>query len=186
MICRSYNNNSGLNRSRLTTWCIIFDFRGVKATLWEGGVRGTGFIHSPLFTLNGYVSEQLVHVCDWLPTLYSAAGGNPADLGNVDGVDMWKMFSTNGKPQRTELLHNMLSSGKTGALRVGDYKLLTGKIPYFAWDGWYPPYQLPEDSRNLHYTKTDIKSFNFKDFRTEQTFKERDDNSVLKNIVKKI
>ena len=26
---------------------------------------------------------------DWLPTLYRAAGGDPASLGGIDGLDMW-------------------------------------------------------------------------------------------------
>ncbi len=26
---------------------------------------------------------------DWLPTLYSAAGGQVDDLGDLDGIDQW-------------------------------------------------------------------------------------------------
>ena len=33
---------------------------------------------------------RLIHVTDWLPTLYSAAGGNVKDLGHLDGVDQWR------------------------------------------------------------------------------------------------
>ena len=51
--------------------------RGLKVTQWEGGVRGVGFLHSPLLQKSGYVSEQMMHVTDWVPTLYTAAGGDP-------------------------------------------------------------------------------------------------------------
>ena len=37
----------------------------------------------------GRVSDQLMTIHDWLPTLYSAAGGQPGDLVDIDGMDMW-------------------------------------------------------------------------------------------------
>ncbi|XP_060068036.1 arylsulfatase I-like isoform X1 [Ylistrum balloti] len=139
-----------------------FPLRGLKATLWEGGVRGVGFLHSPLLKKSGYVSEQLLHVCDWLPTFYSAAGGNPGDLGETDGYDMWTMLSSNSKPVRKELLHNISPSKRSGAIRVGEYKLLVGGVN-MKWDGWYPPYQVTEDSSRLYYDNPAAKNSLFKE-----------------------
>ncbi|KAK3106407.1 hypothetical protein FSP39_019384 [Pinctada imbricata] len=116
-----------------------FPLRGVKATLWEGGVRGVGFIHSPLLKTKGYVSQQMIHVTDWLPTLYTAAGGNPGDIKVTDGIDQWEVLSQNGKTKREELLHNIDPLSNKAAIRVGDYKLLTGHVSK-AWGGWYPPW----------------------------------------------
>ncbi|KAH9363628.1 hypothetical protein HPB48_004149 [Haemaphysalis longicornis] len=51
--------------------------RGSKGTLWEGGIRVPAVVWSPLLPRDkdqGVVLPQLVHVVDWLPTLYSAAG----------------------------------------------------------------------------------------------------------------
>ena len=48
--------------------------RGVKDTLWEGGVRGAGFLWSPLLKKKSRASNQMMNVQDWLPTLYTAAG----------------------------------------------------------------------------------------------------------------
>uniref|UniRef100_A0A0B7ANH2 Sulfatase N-terminal domain-containing protein n=1 Tax=Arion vulgaris TaxID=1028688 RepID=A0A0B7ANH2_9EUPU len=129
-----------------------FPLRGVKATLWEGGVRGVGLIHSPLLEKQGYVSEQLFHVCDWLPTLYNAAGGNSSTLQNLDGFDSWKMLSLNGSAVRNEMLHNIDPSVDNAAIRVGEYKLLVGNVAAGGWDGWYPPYQLSGDEDFLHYS----------------------------------
>ena len=48
--------------------------RGLKATYWEGGMRATGFIWSPLLKHKRRVSNQLIHVTDWLPTIMHVAG----------------------------------------------------------------------------------------------------------------
>lgn len=50
--------------------------RGVKNTLWEGGVRGAALIFSPNLSKIHRVSDQTMHIVDWLPTLYHAAGGS--------------------------------------------------------------------------------------------------------------
>ncbi|XP_059146181.1 arylsulfatase I-like [Physella acuta] len=128
-----------------------FPLRGVKATLWEGGVRGVGLIHSPLLQKQGYVSQQMLHVCDWLPTLVKAAGGDPSTLTNLDGYDSWDMLSQNGPAVRNEILHNIDPQDDSSAIRVGDYKLLMGDLGS-SWDGWYPPFQLDGDLQLLHYT----------------------------------
>lgn len=133
---------------------MTYYFRGVKATLWEGGVRGTGFLHSPLLKEQGYTAEQMIHVCDWLPTLYSAAGGDPTEMKGLDGYNMWDMLAHNGKNIRTGMLHNIDPYGWKGAVREGDYKLLYGKINK-SWNGWYPPWQVDRDTEQLHYSNKD-------------------------------
>jgi arylsulfatase B/arylsulfatase I/J len=107
--------------------------RGEKATLWEGGSRATGFIHSALLKMIGFEYHGLVHVSDWLPSLYHLAGG--AGLDGIDGIDVWEAIVTNGTSPRKELLHNidMLNGGDAGlpfgsaSLRVGDMKLILGR-----------------------------------------------------------
>lgn len=131
---------------------IPFCFRGIKATIWEGGVRGVGLIHSPLLKTQSYVSEQMFHVTDWLPTLYTAAGGDATTLKNLDGFDSWAMLNLNSSAVRTEILHNIDPIDNASAIRVGEYKLIVGNIQQAAWAGWYPPYQLSGDEYFLHYS----------------------------------
>jgi len=47
-----------------------------KNTSWEGGVRTTGLIWSPLLPTErrGMVINDLFDITDWLPTLLEAAG----------------------------------------------------------------------------------------------------------------
>lgn len=62
----------GFNLNAASNWPL----RGVKNTLWEGGIRGAALIWSPLLVKRNRVSNQTMHIADWLPTLYKAAGGN--------------------------------------------------------------------------------------------------------------
>ena len=103
----------------------------------------------------GYVSNQMIHVCDWLPTLYTAAGGDSSVMKNLDGFNVWDDLSNRRDVKRKEILHNIDPTGKNGfaGLRVGDYKILVGDVG-MAWDDWYPPWQDPADSITLHVNNT--------------------------------
>lgn len=45
-----------------------------KATPWEGGIRTVAFVWSKLLPQRKLLPSQLMHISDWLPTLYQAAG----------------------------------------------------------------------------------------------------------------
>ncbi|EEC17978.1 arylsulfatase B, putative [Ixodes scapularis] len=68
------SDNGGLPIGAHSNRGFNFPLRGGKGTLWEGGCRATAFIWSPLLKRKGVVSDQMMHITDWLPTLYSAAG----------------------------------------------------------------------------------------------------------------
>ncbi|XP_033099226.1 arylsulfatase I-like isoform X2 [Anneissia japonica] len=122
-----------------------FPLRGVKATLWEGGVRGVGFVNSPLLKKPGRISEDLVHVCDWLPTIYHLAGGDAGKLKNLDGYNLWQTISSGEPSPRKEVLHNLDTVGNFSAIRMGDYKLVVNSNYNGTWDGWYPTKDTDED-----------------------------------------
>ena len=94
---------------------------------------------------------------DWLPTFYSAAGGNVQDLGPIDGIDQWNSLRTFGASSRKEMLYNSNSTGHifgsaTGsALRLGDMKLIIGDPgPGFVVE----PGHYPNNSAKLTIDKT--------------------------------
>jgi hypothetical protein len=58
----------------VSLWSEMCHFFQVKGTPWEGSSRTVAFIWSKELQKKGRVSYQLMHMSDWLPTLYSAAG----------------------------------------------------------------------------------------------------------------
>ena len=127
--------------------------------MWEGGVHGVGFVHSKLLQKHRYISNNLLHVSDWLPTLYSAAGGSISELGTIDGMDMWNMLSTNGTAVRREVLHNIDPASHFSAIRVGDYKLVQGDISGGRNDMWYPCNPPRYENASNYYADPDTYSF---------------------------
>ena len=118
--------------------------RGEKGTLWEGGLKGVGFVHSPLIEHRGTVNSGLIHISDWFPTILELAGGNTTGL-NLDGFDVWKTI-INGEPSpRQEIILNINPQAEKrgfrlnisnfdnrvqAAIRVGNWKLITGMPSY--------------------------------------------------------
>ena len=129
--------------------------RGRKGTLWEGGVRGVGFVHGKMLNVpnpNTFTNNELIHISDWYPTLLSAAQCQiMPGTQSLDGFDQWKTISTYAKSPRTEILHNIdplfprkdnenkvqvqmgFDTSVHAGIRVGDWKLLTGEVGDDRW-----------------------------------------------------
>ena len=97
--------------------CEVVTVAWLQATLWEGGTRAAALLHGPMLARPGTISRALVHVTDWLPTLVRAAGGDPATLPRLDGVDQWAgLVRGAGRGPRREMLYNIdpLRDGDSG------------------------------------------------------------------------
>ena len=110
--------------------------RGTKGTLYEGGTRAIGFIHSPLLKTAGSTYTNLMHAVDWLPTLLSAIGQGSMPTSGLNGVNHWEALNNKNKPApRDEIVYNVKEKPFMAAIRVGDYKMIWGSRTQR--DTWY-------------------------------------------------
>jgi len=95
----------GFDLNKASNWPL----RGIKHTLWEGGVRGSAFIWSPLLETSSEVQKcGIMGIQDWLPTLYAAAGGNVSDLpAKLDGQNRWNKKCNKAHKYQEIMLHNI-------------------------------------------------------------------------------
>ncbi|CAL7948728.1 unnamed protein product [Xylocopa violacea] len=144
------SDNGAQTTGMLQNFGSNYPLRGLKFTLFEGGVRGVACVYSPLIKYPRRISNQLFHMADWVPTLYSAAGGNLEDLDeNLDGVDQWATVASERETLRRSVLLNIDEARNTSAALIGRYKLINGAKPlhngYYGDSGMnnsYPEYNV--------------------------------------------
>jgi arylsulfatase A len=100
-------------------------YRGSKFSLLEGGIRLPGIIAWPGILPQGEVRDQMVHSCDWMPTLGELCGVKvPRD--DLDGKSLVAVLRSSTMPSPHETLHWLTGAGKDPqwAIRQGDWKLI--------------------------------------------------------------
>nr|XP_018917032.1 PREDICTED: arylsulfatase B-like [Bemisia tabaci]XP_018917033.1 PREDICTED: arylsulfatase B-like [Bemisia tabaci] len=117
---------AGFNINAASNWPL----KGVKSTLWEGGVRGAALVWSTAFKNPGRVSTQLMDITYWLPTLLSAASNKSIDTRShkLDGHDVWDSLVSDKPFSNTTILHNIDPIDGNAALRHGKWKYVNGTV----------------------------------------------------------
>ena len=161
IIVFSSDNGGNVNCGIKEVTSSNYPYRGGKRSLYEGGIRSPAFIWARS-RLSPGKSDALIHVTDWLPTLWSLASlqgrlepNNPIKTKPLDGVNQWKAISENLPSNRTQFLINIdLEPVRCGhqvpqaGLRWLDWKLITGQggPP----SGWYPAPHLTDSPCGPH------------------------------------
>ena len=126
-------DNGGQTAAGSSNWPL----RGNKGTVFEGGLRGFSFVWSKNLENANYDNHELMHITDWYPTIVEGIAGIKLDKkNNLDGYNMWEMLNKkNMSSPRSEILLS-LNPPKyqphrqymgEAAIRVGDWKLITGR-----------------------------------------------------------
>ena len=104
-------------------------YRGAKFSLFEGGIRLPGMISWPGHLPEGEVREQMVHACDWMPTIAELCGVKLLN-DDIDGKTIVPIIRSAAAPTPHNVLHWHLGSDRAAqwAVRQGDWKLIGNAI----------------------------------------------------------
>lgn len=96
--------------------------RGLKGSIYEGGVRAPGIVRWPGRVAAGSSSDRVTGFEDWAPTLVALAGGEAPARGTVDGMSFADTLLGREQPPRPFLYREFAGYGGQQSVRVGDWK----------------------------------------------------------------
>jgi arylsulfatase len=100
----------------------VGELRGLKGSLYEGGVRVPTIVRWPGKVAPGSTSDRVSGFEDWMPTLMEVVGGAETVPANVDGISMVPTLKGETQPERPYLYREFPSYGGQQTIRVGDWK----------------------------------------------------------------
>eukprot|EP01084_Bolivina_argentea_P304522 525929_1 len=149
----------------IQSWGCNYPYRGGKGSLFEGGVKGMGFISGQIIKdrgLNGIQSNILVHAMDWLPTFVEGIAGDvlPYDK-TFDGINMWNALGNDAIWNRTVLYVDIEVVQPIHAIINGSWKYINYtkmESAYYSENGWYLCNGSSEYAEPQHLYLFDIKN----------------------------
>jgi len=129
-------------------------FRGEKNTNWEGGYRVPMMVRWPEKIKPMQVSNEIISLIDWMPTLLAATGdpdvkaklkkgmkvGNRKFKVHLDGYNFMPHFEdVSTKGPRQEFIYSS-DTGDVVAIRVNDYKLVFREQRAHGLSVWRDPW----------------------------------------------
>jgi len=130
-------------------------FRGEKNTNWEGGYRVPMLVKWPAKIKPNQVSNEIISLQDWMPTLLAAAGdskvksklkkgmqaGSKKFKVHLDGYNFLPHFMDTSKPgPRKEFIYTS-DTGDIVGLRDGDFKFVFKEQTAHGLEVWQNPWK---------------------------------------------
>jgi arylsulfatase A-like enzyme len=131
-------------------------FRGEKNTNWEGGYRVPMMVRWPAKIKAGQVSNEIIAMMDWMPTLLAAVGepdvkgklkkgmrvGGEKYKVHLDGYNFLPYFTgQEAKGPRDEFIYSS-DTGDIVGIRDGDYKMVFREQTAHGTEVWINPYKV--------------------------------------------
>uniref|UniRef100_A0A0A1WSM7 Arylsulfatase B n=1 Tax=Zeugodacus cucurbitae TaxID=28588 RepID=A0A0A1WSM7_ZEUCU len=141
------SDNGGPTVGLLATTASNYPLRGQKNSPWEGGIRSSGVIWSPLLENLGTVWKQQLYIGDLLPTL-AAAANIPLDTQqmNLDGLNLWSALKYGYDAVEREIVHNIDDIFEYVSYGKGKWKFINGTTESGDYDGWLSARQPERDA----------------------------------------
>lgn len=98
-------------------------YRGAKFSLFEGGIRLPAMISWPGHLPEGIVRDQMVHACDWMPTLAELCGVKLLNL-DIDGKSITSVVRSADATSPHKVLFWGGGKHSQWAVREGEWKLI--------------------------------------------------------------
>jgi arylsulfatase A len=111
----------------------VGELRGLKGSLYEGGVRVPTLIRWPGKVHAGSQSDYVSGFEDWMPTILEAVAAKTTVPQDIDGISILPTLLGKTQPQRPFLYREFTGYGGQQTIRVGDWKavrqnLTKGKV----------------------------------------------------------
>jgi arylsulfatase A len=117
----------------------VGELRGLKGSLYEGGVRVPTLVRWPGHVARGSSSDRLSGFEDWMPTILELVGAEKDVPNNIDGVTLAPTLLGQKQADREFLYREFTGYGGQQTIRVGDWKavrqnLAKGKLEIELYD----------------------------------------------------
>ncbi|MEZ6088171.1 MAG: arylsulfatase [Pirellulaceae bacterium] len=100
----------------------VGELRGLKGSLYEGGVRVPTVVRWPGRVAAGSTSDYISGFEDWLPTVMDILGKPDAAPEGINGISLQPTLLGKSQPTRPYLYREFPSYGGQQTLRIGDFK----------------------------------------------------------------
>jgi arylsulfatase len=179
------------NGAELMSWPDggMIPFRGEKNTTWEGGFRVPMMVKWPGKIKPGQISNEIISMEDWLPTLVAAAGddkikekllkghkaGDMTYKVHLDGYNLLPNFMGKTEEWPRQEMFYFTDDGQLSALRYGDWKLMFSEQRAHGLEVWQEPLVTLRAPKLLNlrrdpFERADHEAFGYDQWRFERMF----------------
>lgn len=106
----------------------VGELRGLKGSLYEGGVRVPTLVRWPGRVKAGSESDRVSGFEDWMPTILEAVDAKVSAPKDTDGISLLPTLLGKDQPERPFLYREFTGYGGQQTIRVGDWKAVRQKL----------------------------------------------------------